>query len=129
MHVAGLDQSFLDLLFVLLFVKQRPILSGGQLKLEIHMMLDDRLQGSSVSGLAVRHRQHVDAEGVLQPGLLVEHVDEILRVRAFFRAQERCGCPPWRTGWKYPRYPSSSWSPPDRATSFKNLPILAPIIV
>ena len=64
-------------------------------------MMDLRLRVS----LAAGHRQHVDAEGVLEAGLLVKHVNEVVHV-GVFGVQERCGCPPWRTGWKYPRYPS-----------------------
>ena len=46
-------------------------------------MLDDLLQAHGLRA-SVRHCQHIYPKGVLQPGLLVEHVDEIFRVRALF---------------------------------------------
>ena len=42
-HIAGLDQSFLNLLALHFFGKQIRIFSGGYFKLEIHIRLDDLL--------------------------------------------------------------------------------------
>ena len=41
-HIAGFDQSFLDLLFCFFFTKKIFIFSGCQFKLKINVMFDDR---------------------------------------------------------------------------------------
>ena len=42
-NIAGLYQSFLNLLLIPLLVQQILVLSGGHLELKIHMMLDNLL--------------------------------------------------------------------------------------
>ena len=46
------------------------------------MVIDDGFEAQSL-GLAAGHRQHVDAEGILEAGLLVKHVDEVVHVGVF----------------------------------------------
>ena len=84
---AGPDQSLLDFLFFHLFGQQALIFPGVEIKLKIHMALDDFLQPQGLRP-AVGHRQHVDAEGILQPGLLVEQVSKLFRIRPLFQFQD-----------------------------------------
>ena len=42
-HVTGFDQTFLHFFFIQFFCEKRFVFSRGQLKLKIHMMLNDRL--------------------------------------------------------------------------------------
>ena len=72
-HIAGFDQPFLDLALLLLFRKESLIFAGRQLELEVHMVLNDLLKSQRLRA-SVCHGEHIYAEGVLQAGLLVEHV-------------------------------------------------------
>ena len=85
-HIAGLDQSLLDFLFLLFLSQKRRVLSGGHIKQEIHMMLNDLLQAERLRP-AIRHCQHVYTKGILQTRLFVKHVGEIFHVRVFFQFQ------------------------------------------
>ena len=78
---------------------------------------------------SVCHRKHIHTESILQSGLLIQHIGKILRIRIFLQLQNDTGYLPWRTGWRYPRYPWCFLVSTSAATSFKNLPIFAPIIV
>ena len=125
MTVAGLDETFLDLFFRQLFVQQRPVLSCSQLKLEIHMVIDDGFEAQSLR-LAAGHRQHVHAEGVLQAGLLIKHVDEIVHVCAFFRSSRTMRMPSLEDWLEISTISVVTLFSTRLATSFKNLPMLAP---
>ena len=85
-HVTGLDQPFLNLLALQLLGKEGLIFSRSQFKLEIHVMLDDRFQPQCLRP-AVCHGQHIDAKGILQPGLLVEHIFQVFDICALFQLQ------------------------------------------
>ena len=56
------------------------VLSGGDLKLEVHVCLQHRLQPHGLRPAAA-DCQHVHTEGILQSGLLVQKVHEIFRIR------------------------------------------------
>ncbi len=50
-------------------------------------MLDDLLKPHRLRP-SVCHRQHVDPKRILKPGLLVEHVREVFRIRALFQLND-----------------------------------------
>ena len=86
-HIAGLDQTFLDLALLPLFCKQGLVFPRSQLELEIHMVLNDLLESQRLR-TPVRHGQHIDAERVFQTGLFVEHVLQVLHIRPALQFQD-----------------------------------------
>ena len=50
------------------------------------MIFNDLLQSQRLRA-PVRHGQHIDAEGVFQAGLLVEHIFQILHIRPALQLQ------------------------------------------
>ena len=69
-HIAGFDQSFLNLALRFFFFQKRPVFSGGQLKLEINVVLQNTSKPHRLRP-SVADRQHIHAEGVLQPRFLI----------------------------------------------------------
>ena len=78
--IAGLDETLLYLLALHLLSQKIGVLSGGDLKLEVHVCLQHRLQPHGLRPAAA-DCQHVHTEGILQSGLLVQKVHEIFRIR------------------------------------------------
>ena len=81
-HVAGLDQSFLYLFAFQLFCQQIRVFPRGHLILEPDILLQDLLKPHSLRP-AIADGQHIDAESILQPGLLIKKILKILHVRIF----------------------------------------------
>ncbi len=85
--VTGLDETLLNLLLLSFFIQERGIFPGGQLILEADIVADN---GNNTHGFrtAAGHRQHVHAEGILQTGLFVQQVADILRIGALFQVDD-----------------------------------------
>ena len=77
--IAGFDKAFLDLPFLLFLGKKGCIFSGIYFKYKVHMVSNDLLQSQCFRS-SVCNCQHVDTEGILQSGLLIEHVGKVLHV-------------------------------------------------
>ena len=78
-HVTRLDQTLLDFFFILLFFQQRLVFSGCKFKLEIYMMFDDTFE-SQYFRSAIGYREHIDTKGILQSGLFIKHVNQIVHI-------------------------------------------------
>ena len=78
-NIAGFDKAFLDFPSFLLLCKKRGIFPGIDFKYKVYVMGDDLLQSQCFRS-SVCNCQHVDTEGILQSGLLIEHVGKVLHV-------------------------------------------------
>ena len=79
-HIAGLDETFLNLPPASFLREQVLVFSGGHLIEKIHMGLQNRPKPQRLRP-PVRDGQHIHAEGIFQTGLLIKHVDEVVHVR------------------------------------------------
>ena len=72
-HIDRRDESLLDLFFLLLSHKQRPVFARAEIKTEVDMMADRRDKSEGFR-LSVRDREHIDTEGILKLCLLIQEV-------------------------------------------------------
>ena len=85
--VAGLDQAFLDLALLLLFLEQDRVFSSGVLVLELQVVMQDALQVQRLRS-PVGDGQHVDAKTVFKTCLLIKNVLYLLHVRVPLQFQD-----------------------------------------
>jgi len=85
-HIAGFDQTFLNLPLLLLLGKKCIIFSGVYFKNKIHMMGNDLFQSQSLRS-SVCYRKHVHTESILQSGLLIQHIGKVLHIRITLQFQ------------------------------------------
>ena len=85
-EIHGLDQALLDLLLGKLLVQKVLVLGINELVLELHILPQNGRQRQRLRP-AVHDGQHVDAEGILQLGLLVEDIGDPLDIRAVLQLQ------------------------------------------
>ncbi len=80
--IAGFDQPFLDLFFLLFFRQECGILALRQFKLKLHTGADHFPQPHGLRS-AICYGQHIDAKGIFQTGFFIKQVFKIFHIRVF----------------------------------------------